>query len=342
MNLKQLSIDNVGLVTAVGLGAEACCAAFRAKVTNPARTNFLGSDGEFLTGHLVELDEPLIGMDRLSKMASMAISEALGGIHVSRWNKIPLLLCVAEPGRPGRREGLDDDLISMIRSELGVSFSHRSVVVAHGRVAAAVALSHARMLLNEPGVEKVLVAASDSLLSAATLHHYGEQDRLLTDENSNGFIAGEGAGALLLSHRVEPGALVCTGIGFGREPSIIESDMPLRADGLAQAIRAALADAQCDLGDIDFRVTDIAGEHYYFKEASLALLRSLRHRKEEFDLWHPAECTGEIGAAAGIAALASAWAACRKGYAKGSGILIHLSNDDGSRAALTLRNLATR
>lgn len=342
MTAIPLSIDRVGLVTAVGLGAEQSCAAFRAKVTKPVQASFLGADGEFLAAHQVELDEPWTGLERLSKMACMAIAEALHDVPVSRWNDIPLLLCVAEPGRPGRRKDLDIELISAIRSELGVSFSNRSAVIAQGRVATVVALSHARTVLNESGVEQVLVAATDSLLNAATLRHYGEQDRLLTQENSNGFIAGEGAGALLLSRDVAPGALLCTGIGFGRESASIESGLPLRADGLSQAIKAALTDAQCDLGDIDFRITDLAGEHYYFKEASLALSRALRHRKEEFDLWHPAECTGEIGATAGISMLALAWAACRKGYAKGPGILLHLSNDDGPRAALTLRHVGGR
>ena len=269
----------------------------------------------------------------------MAITEALDGIPAMHWNEIPLLLCIAEPSRPGRRERLDDELISMIRGELGVSFSDRSAVIATGRVAIAMAMSHARALLSELGIKQVLVAASDSLLSAATLHHYGKQDRLLTEDNSSGFIAGEGAGALLLGLSATRDAVVCTGIGFGREPSPIDSDLPLRADGLSQAIRATMVDAQCDLGDIDFRIADISGEHYYFKEASLAMLRSLRHRKPEFDLWHPSECTGQIGAVAGIAALVAAWSACRKGYAKGPGILIHLSNDDGSRAALSLRHL---
>ena len=340
MKPAPLIIDKVGLVTAVGLSAAASCAAFRAKVSNPSKTHFIGPDSQFITGHQVELDEPWTGMDRLAQMACLAITEALDGIPPAQWHTIPLLLCVAEPARPGRREGLDEELIALIRSELGNGFSDRSAVIAHGRVGAAVALSHARTLLNEAGIEQVLVAASDSLLSAATLRHYGEQDRLLTEDNSNGFIAGEGAGALLLSRHATPGALMCTGIGFGREPATVESELPLRAEGLSQAIKAALADAQCDLGDIDFRITDIAGEHYYFKETSLALSRSLRHRKEEFDLWHSAECTGEIGAAAGIAALATAWAAYRKGYAKGPGVLVHLSNDDGPRAALTLRQVA--
>ena len=86
-----------------------------------------------------------------------------------------------------------------------------------------------------------------------------------------------------------------------------------------------------------YRITDISGEQYYFKEAALALARTLRARKEEFDLWHPAECTGETGAAAGAAIIAQACAAAQKGYACGPQVLAHMANDAGQRAALCLQ-----
>jgi 3-oxoacyl-[acyl-carrier-protein] synthase-1 len=85
--------------------------------------------------------------------------------------------------------------------------------------------------------------------------------------------------------------------------------------------------------DLDYRITDVSGEQYYFKEAALALSRILRQRKEEFDIWHPAECIGESGAVAGVAVMAVASAACRKGYAPGPSILAHGANDAGRRAA---------
>ena len=68
---------------------------------------------------------------------------------------------------------------------------------------------------------------------------------------------------------------------------------------MVQAFRAALEDAGCTLGDLDFRITDVSGEQYMFKEAALAMTRLLRKRKEEFDIWHPADCIGETGAAIG-------------------------------------------
>jgi 3-oxoacyl-[acyl-carrier-protein] synthase-1 len=166
------------------------------------------------------------------------------------------------------------------------------------------------------------------------LKSYEAKGRLLTEENSDGFMPGEGAGALLVGAPTGKAGLLCRGIGSSFEKVHIESTEPLRADGLVQAVNSALAEASMTLADTDFRVTDLAGEQYYFKEAALLLTRVLRQRKPEFDLWHPAECTGEIGAAAGILMVAVAEAACRKAYAPGSGILMHLGNDDGRRAAV--------
>src|SRR5262249_9760851 len=170
----------------------------------------------------------------------------------------------------------------------------------------------------------------------ATLTIYEREDRVLTNENSNGFLPGEGAGALLVARPSGQPELVCVGLGFGVELAHINSDEPLRADGLTRALNAALAEAGCEIYDLDFRITDIAGEQYYFKEAALALGRILRRPKDEFDIWHPAEYIGETGAVAGTAALAVANAACRKGYAPGPRILMHLANDGGERAATVL------
>ena len=97
-----------------------------------------------------------------------------------------------------------------------------------------------------------------------------------------------------------------------------------------------MIDSGRQLHDLDFRITDNSGEQYYFKEASLALSRTLRQRKEGFDIWHPAESTGETGAASGVAVIATADDACRKGYSPGPRVLSHWANDAGPRAAVTL------
>ena len=338
MSSPSFAILRSGLVTPVGLTAPASCAAFRARLTNPSETRFIDADGEWIMAHQVPLELPWRGLARLARMAAMAIEEALVDVPRDRWDALPLVLCVAETQRPGRMEGLDDELFQRIQELLGVGFSTDSVIVTQGRVGVAVAFAQARALMAEPHVTRVLVAASDSLLSWPTLGHYERGDRLLTAGNTDGFMPGEAAGALLLGvPEGRAGELLCTGIGLGRELAHIESEEPLRAEGLAQAVKAALADAGCQMHQMDLRITDLSGEQYYFKEAALALSRTLRVRKEAFDIWHPAECTGEVGAASGIAIVSSALAACDKHYTPGPNILAHMANDAGQRAALCLQ-----
>jgi 3-oxoacyl-[acyl-carrier-protein] synthase-1 len=337
MRRGSIAILGTGLVTSVGATAPACCSAFRARLSNPVETRFIDSAGAWVMAHQVDLNPPCNGLAKLVRMAVWAIEEALQRLDKDQWRHLPLLMCVAEADRPGRMAGLDDQLLLQIQGELGVSFGPTSALVPHGRVAVAVALAQARALMASSKVPGVLIAGADSLLSWPTLSHYERADRLLTQANSDGFMPGEGAGALWVGPAdARVSHMLCTGIGFGREPAHIDSGEPLRADGLTRAIKASLDDAGRQLHDMDFRITDNSGEQYYFKEASLALSRTLRQRKEVFDIWHPAEFTGEAGAVSGIAAVAMARDACQKGYSPGPKVLTHWGNDAGQRAAATL------
>jgi 3-oxoacyl-[acyl-carrier-protein] synthase-1 len=87
---------------------------------------------------------------------------------------------------------------------------------------------------------------------------------------------------------------------------------------------------------VDYRITDSNGEQYWFKEAALALTRTLRVRKERFEIWHPADCIGDVGAAVVPCILGIALAAARKSYAPGRGSLCHFSGDGSERFALVL------
>jgi len=337
MPAQPIAVRATGLVTSVGLSAPAACAAIRCKLTNPSETRFIDSAGEWIMGHSVLLEKPWRGLAKLAKMAALAIDECLANVEAEDRRNLPLLLCVAERERPGRLEGLDDQLFLDIAAELDARFTSASRVIAQGRVSVAVALGHARRLLHEQKVPRVVIAATDSLLMWPTLSQYERADRLLTARNSNGFMPGEGAGALLIEVPSGGSELLCTGLGFGVEKAHIESGEPLRAEGLSAALKAALVEAAREMHDLDFRITDVSGEQYYFKEASLALSRTLRKRKAEFDIWHPAECTGEAGALAGASIIALADAACRKEFAPGRNIVAHLANDAGQRAAVALQ-----
>lgn len=336
MSPGLLGIYDVGLITSVGLNAASSCAAIRAKVSNPTETRFIDSNGDWIAAHYVPLLPVRHGVVKLASMASMAISECLSEVNRKDWPIIPIVLCVAEPSRPGRDAGIDDWLFSQIQDNLRVKFSADSLIVPHGRTGIAAALKYARQVLGGRAAPYVVIAAVDSLINSQTLRSYEDNERLLKSGNSDGFIPGEGAAAILLGQADASVQLTCTGIGCAREESAIRVQKPLRGEGLASAIKAALAEAQCNMHEIDFRITDLSGEQYYFKEATLAVARILRVRKEELDIWHPAECVGELGAVAGLVPLAVANASCRKKYARGTKILCHWSADSGDRAAVVL------
>jgi 3-oxoacyl-[acyl-carrier-protein] synthase-1 len=285
-------------------------------------------------------------------MAVPAIQECLAHAGSINAEQIPLLLCVAEKERPGRLEGLDDQLFHDIQAALGWRFHRLSAVIARGRVGGAVALQRARQLLDDDKIPYCLIAGVDSFLVSDTLAGYEEKARLLTSQNSNGFIPGEAGAAVLVGrpgtaspsasrglkpfHATEP-ELLCIGMGRGEEKATIESEEPLRGDGLLQAFKVAFAEAGCPIGDLDFRITDSNGEQYWFKEATLALDRMLRNRKELFDIWHPVDCIGETGAAVGPCVFGLALSATRKNYSFGRGPLCHFSAEDPERIALVLR-----
>jgi 3-oxoacyl-[acyl-carrier-protein] synthase-1 len=203
-----------------------------------------------------------------------------------------------------------------------------------------VALEQARRLIENQGLPVVIVAATDSLLVGPTLTAYDLRDRLLTAQNSNGFLPGEASAAVLIggAGQSKGPELRCLGIGFGQEPATIEAEQPLRADGYVQAIRAAFKDANCTYEAVDYRLTDISGEQHSFKEVALAMTRTLRVRKPEFELHHLTDRIGEVGAAVLPCMLTAARTAVRKGYAPGKGALCHLHNDSGERAVLVLRD----
>ena len=336
--MQPLAILASGMVTGVGLSAPASCAAIRCAINNFTETRFMDDGGEWIIGSQVPLEKPWRGLSKLVHMAVPAIRECLAQTGGARTETIALLLCVAEEDRPGRLAGLNDQLFQAIESELGLHFHPGSGTIPRGHTAGALALLEARRLLYEENLRYCIIAGVDSLLVAATLDEYQKQNRLLTANNSNGFIPGEAGCAILvgLPQQTKEKHLLCLGIGQGHEEATLDSEKPLRANGLVQAFNAAFADSGTTIAEIDYRITDLNGEQYWFKDAALAVTRTLRTRKELFEIWHPVDCIGEVGAAIGPCTLTVALAATCKDYAPGNNVLGHFSEADGERLALVM------
>ena len=331
-----LLIVGCGMTTAVGLTAPATCAALRARINNFRETEFMALGGSLISAAEVSLGRRARGLHRLAQIVVGPIRECLALEPSVATQTIPLLLSLAEPARPGRYSDLDISLLPIVQEILNTRFHSSSRVIAMGRVAGAVAICEATKLVNEQGFRRVIVAGVDNYLVRSTIEHFDDCDRLLTERNSNGFIPGEAGAALLVGADDGSPGLRVRSLGLAVEEATIDSERPLRGEGLAAAYRQALSAANLGLHEIDYRVIDGSGEQYWFREANFAMARLMRVRREFQDIWCPADCLGETGAAAIPCMVGVVWWAARKGYAPGPLALLHGSNDDGRRVALVM------
>jgi 3-oxoacyl-[acyl-carrier-protein] synthase I len=326
------------MVTAVGFNSPMSCSAMRGGIRNVNKANLWDREsGEFINAGKVYLPQWWVGLGKLAELVAPAVHECLVAAQPLSPTSIPILLGIASPDRPFRFAGLEEQILQETECRLGFQFHPRSRVIARDHVSVVVALQEAQQIIGRGQAANCIVAAVDSFLQQDLVEYYLAQRRILTPVNSNGFSPGEAGSAMLVSptERSPAGALEIVGMGMANEKATIESEEPLRGDGLAQAVGMALDAAGLAIEDVDYRITDLNGEHYKFKEMVFAMMRyQRRSRSKLFDLWHPIEYLGEVGAAIGPIALGVALDAGEKGYGIGPKVLCTFGNDNGERAAL--------
>ncbi|RWF76519.1 MAG: 3-oxoacyl-ACP synthase [Mesorhizobium sp.] len=329
-----LDIIATGMVTAVGLDAPSSCAALRARLDGFKETPYADGEGEWLLGAPVSMPRRWIGQKRMIHMAAAAISEICTAVPEAR-ERTPMLLCLPEASRPSSSVQDVSVFLRNVCAALEMDVDPRSRIVSHGRPSGLVALEQARRLLAEGGTSAVIVAGVDSYLTPEAIGFYLANRRLLATNNPNGFIPGEAAAAVLCTHTGHGSALRLHGLGLARENAFIynEADEPLRGDGMTTAYRHALNEAGIEMNQLGFRISDLIGEQYWFKQTALASLRLVRGAHDFQDLWSPGESLGNIGAAAVPVMIGMALAAARKGYAAGNPVLIEASDDSGACGA---------
>lgn len=326
-----LDIVSVGMVTAVGLDAPSSCAAMRARLDGFQETRFKGSGRDWLIGAPIVLPRDWIGEQRYARLAAAAIEEALDATPSARGNT-SLILCLAEQSRPGRPYDDHEEMLRQINLATDSGFN-ACEVVAHGRPSAHVALNSACKALAQGSTSYVMIAGVDTYFTSPAIEHYLNENRL-APVNSNGFIAGEAAAAILCAPPGRGNFGLC-GLGLTREPVTIRDSeiLPFRGDGMTAAYNAAFQQAGIEMNQLGYRIADLVGEPYWFKQTALASLRLLRGRHDFQDLWSPAESLGNVGAAVGPVMIGMAWTSVMKQYSAGNPVLIEASNDVGACGA---------
>jgi 3-oxoacyl-[acyl-carrier-protein] synthase-1 len=336
--VSVLAVKASGMVTSVGFNSRASCAAMRAGIRGVNETNLWDAEtGTYLAAGKVSLPHWWVGLGKFAELVAPAINECLQAANSVHPTAIPILLGVSSPDRPHRFDRFDEQILEEIAYRLGFPLNRRSHVISHDRVSILLALREGAKLIDAGEAPCFIVAGVDSLIQQELVEHFLEQRRLLTPKNSNGFSPGEAGSAILVSQATlrATGELRIRGMGLGREQATIDSEEPFRSAGLIQAIGEALREASCKVEDLHYRVTDLNGERYKFKEMVLAMMRYERERREGlFDLWHPIEYIGDVGAAIGPIVLGVALDAGQNQYGPGPNVLCTFGNDNGERGAL--------
>lgn len=353
--MSALAIVASGLVSGLGFNAAANWAAMRARLS--------ALRGETL--HDIHSGEPISiaraplphwweGPSKLADLLAPALLECLRAAEAeqlapARLAAIPLILTLGEPERAHRPAKLDAIVIDELVARLG-PLHPASLTLERGRSGGVIGLDLAAALLREGKAPACIVAGVDSFLQLELVRELVERRRVVTPLNSNGFFPGEaGAAVLVAPARHRPSELHVLGLGLAHEPATLESDQPLRGEGLTGAVRAALQAADMTMLDVGYRLSDINGERYKFKESTLMFAKldrkvDARGRVASPDrklpLWHPIEHLGEIGAAIVPCLLGLALEAGRRGWAPGDTALLHVGDELGDRAAAIVRHVA--
>lgn len=330
-------IVDVGMACPVGLTAQTACAAMRAGIDRRQELPYLDRHGQPITGSALQrlFDDP-IPRRRWLWLLTYALYDLMTRNDPRRLRESGLILVLppSDEGCARTPEWVARSISELLRLE----FDPRrvEVVTTTATCAAYHALSRAAQALAQARYEQCVVAAADSLIDGRILRDLATAGRLLTPVNSDGFTPGEAAACLVMQPGRHGAIATIRGLGAGKEPGTLYSDVPLRGDGMIAAVRMALSQAGLALHDMDFRVSDAAGEGYHFREQSLILTRLLRQTKATFPLWLPASSLGHVGTAAGLCGLVQAIVAHRRGYAPGPLALGTVGSDDGERAAVVL------
>lgn len=352
MASAAMAVVGVGALCPTGLDAAMITAATKAGISRkqesplvdrarePIVLGFLPDD---VLPPLADALEKAVGLTslerRLLRLAGPAMQEVRAATAFAKG--APLLLAGPE-SYPESAPVLQASFLGRLAEQAGVDVAlDDSAIIAGGRAGVFNALRRARALL-ESGVPYVLVGGVDSGVDPMRLERLQDEERLLVPGVLDGFTPGEGAAVLLLStaptcskDRVSPLAYI-EAVGVADEPGHLYGDQPYRGDGLAGAFADLLT--QTELGPSRRITTALAGfngESYLAKEWGVTYLRNSEHFAEACPIEHPAEDSGDLGAA--LAPLMLVMAASRLDDGSLSGpVLVWAPSDGAPRGAAVI------
>ncbi|RLB56735.1 MAG: hypothetical protein DRI90_18485, partial [Deltaproteobacteria bacterium] len=273
------------------------------------------------------------GIERVLELCGMAISEIkhdadLAQVRPSEY-RVYVGLNELEPAPM---------VLDELRRRLGGE-TERYTLETTGRAAGLSLLERAVKELREGTIQGALVGGVDSLIRQPIAEKLDGERRIRSATAPEGFNPGEAAAFIYLEEaasaqqRGRTAYANVSAVAVAEEPSA-GTEKPNRATGLGKALRAVRLEA--GLEAMPLVVCDLNGERPRAHEWMLAATGALGDLHGDEEVWHPADCIGDSGAAAGIVDLVWASVALQRGYAPLARALVWGASDGALRAAAVL------
>jgi 3-oxoacyl-[acyl-carrier-protein] synthase-1 len=339
---KEPVIVNWSAISSLGATAAQTAFFLRAGSSSVRVAPFMDEWGERI--HMCYADwlpSGSFGTERIVLLAEQALAPLLGVTGD------PVRIALALPERYAAKP-LDNDLnvtgrtlADRLQNRLGRRFSNFEIeFFPSGRAGGALALERALGWLTATDPGFVIAGGVDSFYDWKTLEILEKQDRLLTQENLDGFIPGEGAAFLTLSNDVnaQPCARVA-GLGIGYELAPILSEQASRASGITNAMNKAVQTLRNAVLRSNYWFVDLTHEVYGIKEFQRVITRFGDLMGTNLRLETPLREIGNTGAATVPLFAVLACEAWSHGYAQDRFCVALGASDNGLRGAVLLEEV---
>lgn len=314
---KPLYIAGLGLISAAGADQAMNVAAVKAGINRYRDSGYFTQQKQPIKMALVPDDalpplseNLLLGGEyslwdqRLLQMASLPLIEATAAYQEDQ--PLPLLLACPEHYAQWPHQ-LPDSFIKNLAKQSGAALDPKlSRTIQTGRSGLIEALSLAERFLYELNHTWILVGGVDSLQRPALFRGWLDYGRMAGGQGATDtFVPGEGAGFILLTRdpkkalKTKSGSLALLAPALASEPGHLYSEADYLGEGLNQAAQQTLAQTR----GLKIRAlySSMNGESYWAKELGTVLTRNSEHFDDDWELRHPADCYGDLGAASGAA-----------------------------------------
>jgi 3-oxoacyl-[acyl-carrier-protein] synthase-1 len=346
--VRRAAVTGIGLRTPLGLHAAQSAASIRAGLSAfrewPHFGSQIGEDGGIVAAYLTPDMGDVPWMEKALDLLQPALREALWSSQLwdlpQRQAAVRGFIAAPYPDREGATaEEFQENAAALGEDWFGDESEIKTDVIALEQAAGMVAIARAVDLLAAENAEVCVVGGVDSLLESTFLEALFAAGRLKAGDRPSGLIPGEAAAVVVLEdegsarrRKVKPLCIIET-VALERDAPY-QPEAPIKADGLTRAIRSVLEHTR--VSEVRRVLTDLNGERWRFQEWATAETRCLDGLPHGWQLWHPADCVGDTGAAFGPLAVALATRAFARGYDGRGKVLITASSERGERAAMSL------